>query len=111
MKISSDEVFELFSEIDNCENITCMNGGSCLDGIGSFTCVCADGWEGKFCEQGMLAFVNVYCKGKKSYRLVNSLHNLTVQPVVCTENKVSLLSHTQLCILILVVLGRKPEFF
>ena len=33
--------------------------------------------------------------------LVNSLHNLTVQPVVCMENKVSLLSHTQLCILIL----------
>lgn len=68
MKISSDEIFGLFSEIDNCENITCMNGGSCLDGIESFTCVCADGWEGNFCEQGMLAFVNSMFIVKASYR-------------------------------------------
>lgn len=67
MKICSDEdFFWLFSEIDNCKNSTCKNGASCLDGIESYTCVCADGWDGKFCEQGILAFVKFYvhCEGK-----------------------------------------------
>ena len=85
-------IFLLFSEIDNCENISCKNGGSCLDGIGSFTCVCADGWEGKFCEQGMLLLLilcSFWRRAREVLLLIHLLHDLAVKPVVFMENKVS----------------------
>ena len=28
----------------------CKNGGTCLNSLGSYSCVCADGYEGKHCE-------------------------------------------------------------
>ena len=33
-----------------CPPNRCRNGGSCIDGINTFTCDCPDGWEGEFCE-------------------------------------------------------------
>ena len=33
---------------DPCENVTCLNGGTCLDGLG--TCACQPGYEGDSCE-------------------------------------------------------------
>lgn len=58
----------LFSEIDNCLNNTCENGASCLDGIESYTCVCADGWEGPFCQRSNYALVIVFCVGGRVKR-------------------------------------------
>ena len=36
--------------IDDCNPNRCRNGGTCIDGINTFTCDCLDGWEGEFCE-------------------------------------------------------------
>ena len=35
--------------IDDCLGVTCANGGTCVDGVRSFTCTCAAGWEGAWC--------------------------------------------------------------
>ena len=29
----------------------CLNGGTCLDGIGDYTCLCVDGFGGRHCGQ------------------------------------------------------------
>lgn len=30
----------------------CCGHGTCIDSLGSFSCLCDKGWEGKFCQQG-----------------------------------------------------------
>ena len=45
----------LFVDLDECTTGTpCMNGGTCNNIDGSFTCTCAAGWTGSVCETGML---------------------------------------------------------
>ena len=41
-------------EIDDCVNHTCANGGSCTDGINSYSCNCLVGFTGNYCQIGML---------------------------------------------------------
>ena len=31
----------------------CQNGATCVDGIGSYTCDCATGYEGDMCETSL----------------------------------------------------------
>lgn len=39
-------------DIDYCINVTCKNGGSCVDGLNNYTCSCVDGFQGDHCETG-----------------------------------------------------------
>ena len=36
--------------IDHCAEITCQNGGECINNREGFECDCADGWYGEHCE-------------------------------------------------------------
>lgn len=36
--------------IDECASDPCMNGGTCQDGLASFTCVCSEEFVGERCE-------------------------------------------------------------
>ena len=38
-----------FTDINECEGQTCNGNGGCVDGIGTFTCLCQSGYTGKFC--------------------------------------------------------------
>ena len=40
------------SDIDDCESVTCLNGGNCTDGVNQHTCVCEAGYTGPHCETG-----------------------------------------------------------
>lgn len=42
----------LLSDINDCESSPCRNGGTCIDKINAYQCICADGWEGHNCESG-----------------------------------------------------------
>lgn len=84
----------LLVEIDNCKNNTCKNGASCLDGTESYTCVCTDGWDGKFCEQGILflLLLNIILgrQGWKSLFVNRLMHNYSAWktksiPLSCTQ--------------------------
>lgn len=35
---------------DNCPAMPGQHGGSCIDGTNMFTCVCASGWRGDYCQ-------------------------------------------------------------
>ena len=39
---------------NNCAGVTCENGGTCVDGAGSYTCECVRGWGGDLCEDGKM---------------------------------------------------------
>ena len=41
-----------YLDIDECESNPCKNGASCIDGIGSHTCNCPQGYTGDECEIG-----------------------------------------------------------
>ena len=36
--------------LDDCESGPCMNNGTCVDGIHSFSCECSQGFTGKVCD-------------------------------------------------------------
>ena len=38
------------SDIDDCKETPCDNGGKCVDGIASYKCVCPIGFQGIDCE-------------------------------------------------------------
>ncbi|XP_060597851.1 fibropellin-1-like isoform X3 [Ruditapes philippinarum] len=37
------------TNIDDCENIICLNGGTCIDGVNTYNCDCAEGYTGQTC--------------------------------------------------------------
>lgn len=43
-------VFYTFFKYSLFITVPCQNGGTCLDGIGEYTCMCVDGFGGKHCE-------------------------------------------------------------
>eukprot|EP00058_Branchiostoma_floridae_P024950 XP_002610440.1 hypothetical protein BRAFLDRAFT_85579 [Branchiostoma floridae] len=46
------------SDIDECASSPCQNGGSCTDGVDSFSCDCAIGYSGDFCEADELEWAS-----------------------------------------------------
>ena len=42
--------FLLFTDIDDCAEIECKNGGDCVDGVNEYTCNCQSGYTGQLCE-------------------------------------------------------------
>uniref|UniRef100_A0A3Q3ILZ3 Delta-like protein n=1 Tax=Monopterus albus TaxID=43700 RepID=A0A3Q3ILZ3_MONAL len=36
--------------INDCESNPCRNGGTCIDKVSVYQCICGDGWEGDHCE-------------------------------------------------------------
>ena len=46
----------LFSDIGECMagSDSCMNGATCINTVGSYTCLCDVGWTGNVCDIGMV---------------------------------------------------------
>ena len=39
-------------DIDECLPNPCSNGGSCVDGVNNYSCICRVGYTGDLCETG-----------------------------------------------------------
>lgn len=39
--------------IDQCVEVPCNNGATCIDGVGDYTCLCVPGFTGRQCETGI----------------------------------------------------------
>lgn len=43
-----------FLDLDECTVYEpCQNNGTCTNNNGSYFCTCAEGWQGKDCEEGI----------------------------------------------------------
>jgi len=55
------------TDIDECEDRPCLNNASCVQGTGSFTCVCVPGYTGVLCETGERGFSQSSLQGNIFY--------------------------------------------
>ena len=46
------EIVLPISDIDECVSSPCQNGGTCIDDVNSYTCLCAPGYSGVNCNGG-----------------------------------------------------------
>ncbi|CAF99538.1 unnamed protein product, partial [Tetraodon nigroviridis] len=37
-------------DINECVSSPCLNGGTCVDEVNQFSCVCSKGWSGPTCQ-------------------------------------------------------------
>jgi len=44
-------VCPIVTDIDECSSDPCENGGTCHDGVNSYSCSCAPGFIGRNCEK------------------------------------------------------------
>lgn len=42
----------VLTDIDDCQSNPCQNGGTCIDEINSFVCLCLPSYGGATCEKG-----------------------------------------------------------
>ena len=47
-------------DIDECSPNPCKNGGTCTDGLNSYSCSCQVGYEGDNCEISKLYFFYIF---------------------------------------------------
>ncbi len=45
-----NKVTFLCIDIDDCAAHNCQNGATCVDGIATYTCACATGYTGSYCQ-------------------------------------------------------------
>jgi hypothetical protein len=43
-------------DINDCKLNPCQNGGTCVDKVNSYQCICKEGWEGEICSMSMYYF-------------------------------------------------------
>ena len=48
---SGEYVLNISLDVNDCEAGGCQNGGTCSDGIGTYTCECLEGFSGSHCER------------------------------------------------------------
>ncbi|XP_055657122.1 coagulation factor X [Falco peregrinus] len=71
----TEEFWNTYVDGNQCSSNPCHYGGHCKDGIGSYTCSCLDGYQGKNCEFVIPKYCKInngdceqFCSIKKSTR-------------------------------------------
>lgn len=75
--------FLFLSDINDCESNPCKNGGTCIDGVNSYKCICSDGWEGAYCETSESGVLGTDCPGVAEGGV--GVGGQSVQPLVFME--------------------------
>ena len=50
----------LFSDIDDCLENPCQNGGQCEDKVNHYVCSCQPGWTGNNCQTSEWSFEQLF---------------------------------------------------
>ena len=64
-------------EIDRCASSPCKNGGTCVDGINSYTCLCKLGYTGDHCESNIDECASSPCLNGGTCKNSNSSNRFT----------------------------------
>lgn len=51
-----------------CASSPCFNGGTCVGGGDTFTCICKEGWEGPTCDQSRFLYVALHGTQKSLFK-------------------------------------------
>lgn len=77
-----------------CENVYCLNGGSCLDG----RCICPDGYEGESCEiKWNERFIGDYHAYDDCYTGAGDFYNSQISAVVTSPDMIRLTNVGTVC--------------
>lgn len=72
-------LFLSLPDIDECASGPCRNGGTCTNGLNSYTCTCVAGWMGVNCETGnihqMCYSVNPDLWAMYNFTILGCLHH------------------------------------
>ena len=44
-------------DITQCTDSVCQNGGTCIEGLNSFRCICPDNYAGRVCDISKINFM------------------------------------------------------
>ena len=74
--------FGYISDIDDCMESPCNNGGTCKDGVASYICICPNGFAGQDCEISMLPICLIYLISNtwngSRYNIILRFHNVHI---------------------------------
>ena len=63
------------NNIDDCPGNNCQNGATCVDGVNSYTCDCADGYDGTNCQNNIDECAANPCNSKHAAAVCTDLVN------------------------------------
>lgn len=49
-------LFLSISDVNDCQSAPCLNGGTCIDKVRQYQCICAAGWDGATCQNSEPSF-------------------------------------------------------
>lgn len=80
-----------FSDINDCEGSPCGNGGTCIDKVNEYQCICADGWTGPDCQTSEHTYAHTHTQ----YNYINN--NMLLLFYINVHNRDIIITMKQKC--------------
>ena len=80
-QLQSKQCYNFILDIDDCFPDPCLNGGTCIDGINTYTCQCSDGYSGVNCGGGEQALHTSDFKKLYTINILTKIQHLSQRSV------------------------------